>query len=419
MKNSKLSKLFEKRWFNILLSVVIAFIVWAIVAFNVSPETTRHITDIPVNLNVPTAAFHSLGLEIVDEGEFTVTVEVSGERNVIGSLTKDDITVTPTFTAVNQAGTYKLKLVATKNNSLKVYNIISIAPESITLDFDIAATKKLTVEPSIEGLDVADGFLVGSITATPQEITIRGPESELAKISRASAFVTLNGDPLTATTVVTSDIVLIGESGEIQPTDNLVLSSDTADITIPVYKKGILNLEIGFINEPDGFDTSTLDYVMSNSSIPVAAAEATIDNLSDKIVGYVDLADFEIGKTYTFELELPSGIVNLDNIATVTVTFPKEGLATRSIKVDDIRFDNLPSNYDIEILTDTINNVTLIGPSDRIDNMLSGSVIAVIDINEINIDKGEFSVPVRFVIPSDSTVWVSGKYSALISVQPK
>ncbi|MEG2259056.1 MAG: hypothetical protein RSB78_02590 [Oscillospiraceae bacterium] len=198
----------------------------------------------------------------------------------------------------------------------------------------------------------------------------------------------------------------------------LKIDNETVDVSVPVYKRGVVPIDIEFSNVPEGFDISTLKYVMSIKELDIAASAKVIDNLKTKIVGYVDLAAFEIGESYTFDIDFPTGVVNLDNIEQVTVSFPKENIASKKVNVSDIRVQNAPANMKVTVKNTRINDVTVIGATDDVLGLLSGSVIAIVDVSQLSVEKGSYNVPVKFTVTANNTTFVSGSYTVLIEVEP-
>ena len=121
------------------LSLVLAVVIWAVVALSVNSITTRTIDNIVVEIPSTGASYQSMGLDLI-EGEATehkVSVTVSGDRSIIGMLTSDSITVTPDFSNVTEAGTYNIALNASKNNQLLNYEIKTVDPSVLVLTFGL------------------------------------------------------------------------------------------------------------------------------------------------------------------------------------------------------------------------------------------------------------------------------------------
>jgi len=407
------SRLFNNQTFVVILSLVVAVICWAAVGFSRNTEMEKTIRGVEVTLT-DDATLAGYGLDIIDTEKYTVDVTVRGPRTVVGALTAESVIVVPDFSSVTAVGTYDLKLTFKKANPLDNFTIMSITPGEITLRFDTSVAHRFTIEYDINAV-AAEGYIIDQITSSPGEIAIAGPEEEVAKISRVVAKYSFDKE-LSTTTKISCALVLYDERDNELSKDVLRLDSTEVVVTVPVYKLGILKLDIGFTNAPKGFDTSTLNYILSVDEIEVAGTENIINNLTTKIVGYVDLATFVIGEEYSFDIVLQTGLVNRGS-ETVTVTFPREGISQKKINVTDIRLENVPANYKVTIISQRVNDVAVIGRAEDIEKLLPGSVVAVVDFSEVNITKGRYVVPVKFKITSNNSTWVAGSYSVLIEVE--
>ncbi|MEG0750949.1 MAG: CdaR family protein [Oscillospiraceae bacterium] len=416
MKIDWISKLFRQKTFLIIFSLAMAVICWATVVLTISSETTR-VIEVPVTIDPSDSVFANLGLEIIDKKEIVVNVTVSGDRSVVGSLDSHSINVMPNLKSVGAAGVYEVPLTAQKND-LQNYSIVSLNPTRLTLRFDTVLSKKLTVMSEVVGLTAADDLVVEKTAISPSEVTITGPEQELAEVAEVVAVVEVNAK-LSETFKKTVKLAARDKDGNIITSSAVRLDPEQVDITVPILKKGILPLGIDFSNVPDGFDTSTLKYNMSVDKIPIAASAAVIANIKTKTVGYIDLTTFKLGEAYTFDIPLSSGTVNLDNIKTVTVTFKGDDIDSKKVNVADIRVVNEPANYKVTVQTERINAVTVIGRAEDVADVLAGSVVAIVDMNVLGgIESGEFNVPVSFTVTSNSTTWVAGSYSVVVHVEP-
>ena len=410
--------LFDNRTVLIVFSVISAIIFWFVVSFQINTTRTATVRDVRVSLSQNASVYQSIGLDIIERVDETVDIGVSGDINVIGNLDPSDFVVTPNYASVKEAGVYELDLTVSKVNQLADFEITSVSPSTVELRFDNAVSRKFTV--SIEGIGhaAAQGYMIDTMVSSPAEVTVTGPENEVDGIARVVAECRLDTE-LDETTRVTCPVKLLDAAGNEITSSVLRLDVTEVDVTIPVYKRGTLPLDIGFTNIPDGFDVGTVEYLLSHSSIEVAASERVIDNMTTRIIGYIDLATFKLGDSYIFELQLPTGMVNLDNVETVTVTFPRADLNTKRVVVEDIRVENAPAAYNINVVTELIYDVTVIGPPADVEALLPGSVVAVVNMDTLSVQSGSYNVPVSFHVTANNTTWVVGSYTVTIEVEPK
>jgi len=410
-------KLSESRPKMIALSLLLAIATWSSVVLSADSTFTTDIQDIPVTIPLTGASYQALGLEVIDDGRtYTASVQVSGSRSVVGALTADSIVVTPDFSVVTEAGTYNLTLTAQKKNQLMDYEIVSVTPMSLKLTFGEATNRKFAVTPQVTGISVEEGYVLQSIVSSPTNVAISGASDVVSRIDRVVAQAELN-EKLTASRTVTATLHLYDAQGNEIPSSSVRMETSEVELTVPVYKEGVMPLEIGFLNIPDGFDASILPYTLSRNSIRVASSEANIAALQSRVVGYIDLANFDADGRYSFDIELPSGWANLDSVKSVDVVFDVSGLASKVITVSDIRVENVPAGTDISVLTDSIRNVTVFGDAAVVQRLLPTSVVAVVDADEIVLQQGSYNVPVHFRIPGVYNVWVTGSYTVTIEAE--
>ena len=122
-----------------------------------------------------------------------------------------------------------------------------------------------------------------------------------------------------------------------------------------------------------------------------------------------DLArEFEPGRDYQRLIELPAGIVSLDGVTNVTLDFDTSEMASTKLNVSNIRAINVPSNYELQILSSIVSGVTLYGPADEIEKLSADSIVAQIDCQSLNLTVGQQTIAVSIQIPSSSRIFATG-----------
>ena len=77
-------------------------------------------------------------------------------------------------------------------------------------------------------------------------------------------------------------------------------------------------------------------------------------------------------------------------------------MASTTLNISNIRLVNVPSNYDMEILSSLVSGVELYGPKDEIEELSADSVVAQIDCQSISLTVGQQTIPVTIQIPSST-----------------
>ena len=245
MKKKKISfkNLIYDNRFVLALSIIAAVIIWIVVAIQASPEDDRIIKDVPVKIEISNNV-SNLGLQMFGNTDFTVEVKVHGKRYEVAEsvLTKDDISVVAKTNYVDSTGSQTLKLeVTAKDPSKANYEIVSLSQDSINVYFDYYKEGEYTLQPDVvyDGASyVTNGLIAETPVLSANTVKLSGPVTEMAKIKKVVARVTLN-KKISATTTLDAEIIPLSEyGGKLQ---YITVNDGLADITmtLPIYQRAV------------------------------------------------------------------------------------------------------------------------------------------------------------------------------------
>jgi len=414
MKNSKLSQLLDNKTVLWLISLLTAIILWAYVVVYVNNQHTTVIHNVPINMQYRATVYQSMGLDVIETDIPAVDVSVTGARSVIGDLTADDIIIYPNITGIDGRGTYTLTLTAEPTSAVKNFTISSLSRDSVNVRLDKVVTKEFSLQTDISSVTVAEGLIADMATATPARLTITGPEYKMNNIKRVVA-TTLAEENLTQSSVLPAVMRLYDENGGEIDHSLLTFDKETIEVTIPIMKELTLPMKVEYVNIPAGFDTSILDISLSINEIRLAVPAKDAGSLTEFVAGYIDLSTLQTDQPYVLDIKLPTGYRSMDDITQVNATVSSENLTERIINVDEIKILN-DANGSIQVLTQIISNVHVMGDKEAVEALSSGSVIAQIDATRISAAQGQQTVEVSFIIPSTEKAYVKGVYTATIKI---
>lgn len=420
MKRFDFSRFFDDRRLMILFSILLAVVSWFIVGYAIDTSTAVPVNSIPVDITASqTAALSANGLKIVDGELTTVDVMITGERYILGGIKPSDISITADLSGITASGTYNnIKLVGTDKFD-KGFSVVKISPPVITLKIDRPVTRKFAITTDIEGLQIPEGYLGLDTVVSPKEVTITGPEADVNRIDKCVVGADFT-EPLTSSKTVKSSILLFDSEGNQLSTELLTLDYETADITVPVLKQKLLPITVDFLNIPKGFPLDELDYRFSRDDIMVAGPESVLDSLHELNIGYVNINEIKSGGfAQTFEISLPDGCVNVDQIKTVDVIFGTQDMIEAPFTVTNIKAVNVPVNFEVIINTSQITGVTIVGDPETMGTLSAKDLIAEIDISEREVTPGPYNLPVHISAPGKGLVWAAGDYTAVVTIKEK
>ena len=420
----QIGKLFDNKTFLKIFSIVLAAVCWLIVVKTINRYTSWNFS----NVSVDTAAHQAdvltpIGLNIVEGAHQKVSVRIYGDRDVLSRLNiSQDILVTADLTGANivEPGVYEnVRLVGTDVNR-KGLRFESISPDTVTLRVDRLSTKKFPVTTNVEGLKIPEEYLGSATIVSPQEIQITGPDADIQRIARCVAFARFE-NPLTKTTTVKSKVVLYDSEGNEINSDLLTISSQTADLTIPVNKQKRVPVKFEYLDVPDGFPLYRLEDILSQGFLDIAGPENLIDSYDVYNLGYVNVNEISKDKVFIFTVSLPNGFINVSNVDTISLEFDLEEAeeAVFAIPGENIIIKNIPTGYNATVTSTTITGVQMIGDRDVLEMLTGQEIVAEIDLLVQDVSPGSYSLPVRISVPNKGFVWAVGKYTVVINMKEK
>lgn len=395
------------------ISLVVAAVLWFVVSVFLNPHSNRTIRSIPINTAPLTATLDSMGLSLVSVSTESVSVDVSGSRIDLSTLTADDFNVTPKISGISKAGAYTLDLTAVIADD-GVIDVTAISPKSITVTVARIDTVRLPLKYNVTGA-VPDGYFLDSVTIEDEFITVSGPSDVVSRIETAEVTIAEveNG---------TRDIPvrLLDKQGN-EITDTTLTKSITATKTdMVLLKTKSLTLNAIVKDMPRLTRSNIITLSVSPESVTVAGPEAVIDGMDD-VLTVLELTMSEIYESTEkeVELKLPEGVRTVDGTETVTVTVTvADEITVNYIDVRNFVLSDYLQEFDVTVETIRIRNVKIAGTADAVDAVTSDDLVATVVYDETQIpQKGRYTMDVVITSENAANFWVVGEYEVSVKVE--
>lgn len=414
-------RLFDNKRFLILFSVVTAFIAWLITVNFIDTQGSYTVKDVPVDFQAVEESDQLAlsSLKVVEDQDIKVDVVIEGDRAQVGRIRPADLQVVPDLSGITKPGTYPSVRLTCKSRYVRGFTIQGIHPETISLKVDRYITKTFSVTPSVQGLKIPEeGYLGAGTTVSPEKIEVYGPESVISQIDKCVAAVQFT-EPLTSTKTVRSQLYFYDSEGNEVSKDLLSLDQESADITVQVFEQKELPVRFDYLNVPDGFPLDELEYELTQDTILVAGPASVLNQQQEISLGYVDLKEVTAGFVQVFDVTLPSGLMNINNVQTIGVTFLNSDMLQTTYTVSDIKVINVPVNYEVTVNTPQIAGVNIIGSPEVMETLSSQDIVAEVDLSEREVAPGPYNLPVHILVPGGKLAWAVGDYSVVVTIKEK
>lgn len=395
----------------IILSLLLAILIWLVVAMTLYPSIPKTIENIPLSVDIAGSPAADSGLSVISCDVDTVDVQLVGSRTQIGNLNAENLTAYVDYENVTSTGKKTLSIKVKSDSGIN-YEVKSITPSTAVVELDKYDTLPFEVKPKIPNVKYAEGKTIDpdEFTCEPDIINITGPSAQLAKISSVYAVSDRNLTLDSSYTLNSDEVQLFSEDGTRIDASSLLFDTSTFTINIPVLTQKTVKPVVQILNAPTDFDQSCLDFKMSADSLTIASNNSFSEIPDTLDIGKIPLSDLDIGYSNTFDISSvleTSGMINKSGIDSITVTLNDEGLAKKEIVLDgsSIRLSNTPTdNYDYDILTQKL-TISVIGPEGVISELTASDFTA--DVNLLNADtsQDQFNYDVTISCLTHDNVW--------------
>lgn len=403
----------------IIYSIIIAILMWFVISITIYPTTPKTLSNIPLEIDITGTSAEENDLSVISASAKNVTVTIKGERSRIGSLTADDLAARAVIENVNSPGEKSLNISVTGKDSDVKFEVTEIKPSKVDVMFDKIDTREYNLSVNAPNITAADGLYMdkSEFKVNPAVIEITGPSKQLDSIDKAQVYLDTKQEINTAYTFHSKEVVLYDKNESKINTDNLTYNSEDFTIDIPVYMQKELDFTYDIRYAPANFDVSSLNLELNIDKISLASPNDELQNIDTWSIGSIPLYDLDWDFNKSFTIEIPSNYKNLSNVSTVTAKLNQEGLAKKTVTVNDISILNAPSNYDCTVNTYGL-TFDIIGPEDDIAEITEKDILVSVDLLKYTVQSSNFTADATISFPKYDKVWAVGLQKVSVTASP-
>ncbi len=415
----------EKRLMNNvglkILAFFVAFMLWIMVVNIDDPVTHKTFSEIPVsviNEEVLANAQQPQTYQIVDNTQ-VVDVTVTAKRKTLNKIKAKDIIAIADIKELTLDTQIPIDI--TINGFEERYDSAQANPRNLQIKLEDEETKRFPIVPTTTGT-VRDGFVLGDIQAMPEKVSIRGPKSVIAEISRVEASVSVSG--LSKNAILDSELVLYDSNNNIIDQNLLSNNLGTEGVGVSVQILNTKNIPLEFdtslIKTARGYEFNGITYepqtiqisgerdeISNISSLRVPDEALDISNIKEKTEKVIDVSEY-----------LPDNIRLADENAgsvVVTISVEKDGTKSYDITVGSIIINNLSEELTMSYATADMLELQVRGPKEVLENLSLEQAISI-DLENYTTD-GTFDVPVSVKLPDGCFLEKNVKVRVVLSMK--
>lgn len=409
-------KITDSRWFYIVVSLLLSFVLWIYVGKEANPLKTNTLSGVQVVFS-GLEKLEERGLMISEGADQTVSLRIRARNDVWFRLSQADTTVTIDVSGITEPGEQSITITSRNINyprSITASDSIELqytSPGAISFTVSKWASKSVDVRGVFEG-SIADGYQRGEFSIAPEQVTVSGPQELVDLIDYAR--VTVTQTDMNATYSQDTGYTLIDYDGNPIYADELETDPETVLVTLPVEKLKEVELTVDVI--PGGGATADdVEIDIEPKTIMVSGSDADLENLDSISLGEINLSSVFGSLTQSMPIQLDTALTNVSGITEAKVTVTVKGLTTRILQVSNISFINKPVGYQADVVTKSC-SVQIRGKEDAVNSVTASQLRIVADLAEMELSTGSQTIPVKVYLDGSSDVGVVGDYNIVVSL---
>lgn len=406
-----MGKLKEKRWPFIVLSILLAFILWFYVRAQGNTDGSKSFSSVPIVFSGE-ENLQSRGLMVSSDTEKTVRVRVQGQWTTMNQVTKETVYATVDLSRITAAGEYKLPVEISFSDSIisAGLTVTERLPSQITVTVSEFAEKDIPVQAAFDG-SVADGFQTGKIVISPETLHISGIAAVVDQVDHAQ--VTVTGENLSKTVTGEYPFELVDAAGNAVDQD-LTCNTETIFVTMPVVTGKDVPLTLELL--PGGGATKdNVTCTINPSVISVAGEPDDIADVTSISLGSLDLSKVTGNQSFTYNIVLPSGLTNVSEVTTATVTVEISGLATSEVSTNQIELINVPSGFRAKAVTQT-KDILVRGTESAVAKVDGSRIRIVVDLSNAPSASGRYTLDAEVTLEGIADAGAVGDYTVVVAL---
>lgn len=399
-----------------LASLVLAFVLWFLVAQIYDPKDTVTFNNIQVRL-INTELLDEEGkvYEVLDNSNL-VRVTVTGPQSIVKSeLRRSDIVAEADMSKLTDINTIAITYYCenVSNDSVEIKG----NHDSVRLSVEDKTSKWIKLESNTIG-EVASGYMIGNVTLDQTNIEVTGPKSAISQVDHAG--VDINVTDSTSSLSANVDIKLYDADGNELTLESVKKNVNSAHMTVEVLATKEVPVEIEYMGVPEDGYMATGEVESSVPTVRIAGTASALVGISAitvpeermNITGQSsDLVDIINLKEY-----LPSNVrlANKSFDGKITATVYIEPIDTKDLTIpaDNISITGVPDGMEAEVTSTAEEyDITVSGLTRNVSILRDSSVTGVLDLNQWMEDNGleeltpgNYTIPVTFNLSEDITV---------------
>lgn len=406
----------KRKVWSALLALAIAFGLWLYVITYVSPGSEETYYNIPVVFEGETALTER-NLMITSGGTASVTLKISGNRSDLNKINESNIKIKVDLSKVYDPGEHELSyssITYPGDVPASAFTVESKTPETVKITVEKIQRKEIPVTAEFNG-SAPDGYIAYTSEAVMDypAINVTGPSSVVELIDHARIDVDLTD----RSESISENYRYTLCDAEGNPIDVEQVITDVAEVHLDVKIQRWKEIELKLnVTYGGGATEANTKISILPATVRVSGSDAMLEDLTEIVLGSVDLSSIDSDTQMTFAINLPEGVTNLSNVTDAAVDISFKGLSIKKFTVSQIRAVNVPEGLECDLLNEVL-EVTLRGPTTLISQLTPEDITVTVDLTGKEIGTSTVKATITILGEQYAAIGEMGTHSVSVTLR--
>lgn len=298
-----------------ILSLVIAIVVWIVVANVDDYKTTKQISEIEIEFVNGDAITEKNKVYEIPKGT-TIDIVVKGKRSIVEKLTNEDFKAVADLSKMSVTNAVAIHVSPVSSYIAKDLTI-SYVEDAIVIAVEDKMKKQLPISVRANS-EVAEGYAIRTKSATPNLITVEGAESVVNMIEEVVVDVDVKNADHSLTSYAIP--VFLDKNGEIIDAAKFEYDVKEVEVFVEILKTKKLSVKVKTSGDPkEGYAIAGIDY--QPTSVLVVGEADDLAKVEELLIDDIDVTDCskDLETSVVLANYLPDGITLAEDTEEVMV----------------------------------------------------------------------------------------------------
>lgn len=372
---------------KIILSLIVAFVLWIYVMGDQDPINNQRYSNIDIQLRNE-SILEERDLVLVGLLDTSVDITVEGRTSVLYNLAWRSIRAYVDLGEITDKGSFDLPVeILGIPESVDLSNV---NPATVTVEIDRKIQQNREVDIRFSG-ELTQGLQLTDYTSNTGTVVVEGGENLLATVNRIGGTIDLSGKVEGFSEVVT----LKAYDAEGVEVEGVSLEPEEVTVTVAIGNNYALPVEVVVSGEPEeGYAIKEIQVSPAQVSV-VSQGPAALTKIETEPINIEGInGDAEISVALIF----PAGIRSASGTETVQVNITLEPIETREFSLSTFEYRNRPEALQVATSQEDVNVVVrLSGAASIIENLSQSQIQLYVDLSEAEAGQNQVSLQMESI----------------------